>query len=46
MVYENTYSVYVEPLIGMAQTQIIEGEFVEYSDSVPLEEIHINESIK
>lgn len=43
MVYENTYSVYVEP---MAQTQIIEGEFVEYSDSVPLEEIHINESIK
>jgi len=46
MVYENTYSVDVEPLIGMAQTQIIEGEFVEYSDSVPLEEIHINESIK
>ena len=46
MVYENTYSVYVDPLIGMAQTQIIEGEFVEYSDSVPLEEIHINESIK
>ena len=46
MVYENTYSVYVEPLIGMAQEQIIEGEFVEYSDSVPLEEIHINESIK
>ncbi len=46
MVYENTYSVYVDPLIGMAQEQIIEGEFVEYSDSVPLEEIHINESIK
>ncbi|MDD2259952.1 MAG: ABC transporter ATP-binding protein/permease [Acholeplasmataceae bacterium] len=46
MVYENTYSVYVEPLIGMAQTQIIKGEFVEYSDSVPLEEIHFNESIK
>ncbi len=46
MVYENTYSVYVDPLIGMAQEPIIEGEFVEYSDSVPLEEIHINESIK
>lgn len=42
MVYENTYSV----SFGMAQEQIIEGEFVEYSDSVPLEEIHINESIK